>query len=69
MLLLSCRCGQDFDSSCIAYDQAIRLESDYLTHLNYAITLFLNDEIERSAEHYKIFDHLFQQVRAAQPGG
>jgi Flp pilus assembly protein TadD len=39
-------CPQDFDNACSAYDQALKLDnSDYLTHLNYAITLVLNDEV------------------------
>lgn len=43
----------DFDNACAAYEKALEiLPGDYLTHLNYAITLFLNDERERALEHY-----------------
>ena len=29
----------DFENSCAAYDKALELSDDYLTHLNYAVTL------------------------------
>jgi cysteinyl-tRNA synthetase len=34
--------------------------SDYLTHLNYAITLCLNDEKERALDHYLKYEHLVE---------
>ena len=43
----------DFENSCAAYERALELSpNDYLTHLNYAITLVLNDEKERALDHY-----------------
>lgn len=38
--------------------------SDYLFHLNYAITLCLHDESERAMEHYQKFDTAFQELDA-----
>jgi Bardet-Biedl syndrome 4 protein len=53
----------DFDNSCAAYNKALELtggdDSDYLTYLNYAITLYNNDELERSRELYDRFSAAF----------
>lgn len=38
----------DFENSCAAYDKALELSDDYLTYLNYSITLYTNDEQVRS---------------------
>ena len=39
----------DFDNSCSAYEKSIELDPQLaLARLNYALTLFNNDEIERS---------------------
>lgn len=36
----------DFDNACSAYEKAIELDKDdHLFHLNFAITLFNNDEV------------------------
>jgi hypothetical protein len=35
---------EDFENSCAAYEKALELSDDYLTYLNYAITLYTNDE-------------------------
>lgn len=44
----------DFENSCAAYEKAIELNGDdYLTFLNYSITLYLNDEVERARDHFK----------------
>ena len=48
----------DFENSCSAYDKALELGSDFLVHLNYAITLFLNDEVEQSKSQFKYFENL-----------
>ena len=40
--------------------QALDLDGNYLTHLNYAITLYANDEPEKAAEHFSSFKQLFQ---------
>jgi Bardet-Biedl syndrome 4 protein len=51
---------EDFENSCSAYEKAIELSpEDYLIFLNYSITLFLNDEIEKSKEQYGRFEVLF----------
>jgi hypothetical protein len=39
---------EDFENSCAAYEKALELSDDYLTYLNYAITLYTNDEPVRS---------------------
>ncbi|CAN0041747.1 unnamed protein product [Ectocarpus sp. 6 AP-2014] len=56
---------EDFDNACSAYDKALELDGgggDYLTHLNYAVTLLKNDEPERAAEHYASFKKIFEAL-------
>lgn len=55
-LIVCCRLD-DFENSCAAYNKAVELSynEDYLTLLNYAITLFANDEVERSREYFARF--------------
>ena len=53
---------EDFDNACSAYEKAIELGEDYLIHLNYAVTLALNDETERAAQHYQKFKTLFDAL-------
>jgi Bardet-Biedl syndrome 4 protein len=51
----------DFDNACSAYDKSIALDSnDYTTRLNYAITLYSNDEYERSDSQFKVFESLIE---------
>ena len=46
----------DFDNACAAYDKSIQIDGkDYTSRLNYAITLYSNEEYERSEEQFKIF--------------
>ena len=49
----------DFDNSCAAYEKSLELGDDYTTRLNYAITLYLNDELERAKYQYKKFNEIF----------
>lgn len=53
---------EDFDNACSAYEKAIELGEDYLIHLNYAVTLALNDETERATGHYEKFKTLFDAL-------
>eukprot|EP00981_Chlorochromonas_danica_P013358 scaffold6243_cov180-Ochromonas_danica.AAC.8 len=53
---------EDFENSCAAYEKALELSEDYFTHLNYSITLFLNDEVEKSAKHFQRFEALFKKA-------
>merc|ERR1712139_274504 len=52
----------DFDNACSAYEKALEMEADHMVELNYAITLYLHDEIERAAEHFAEFERLFQDL-------
>lgn len=52
----------DFENACSAYEKSIEMESDHLFHLNFAITLFNNSEHQRSKNHFKEFDRLFQAL-------
>lgn len=54
---------EDFENSCAAYDKAAELSEDYLTFLNYAITLFTNDEIERARKQFAKFEVMFKKQR------
>ncbi len=56
----------DFENSCAAYDKAVELGgSDYLVHLNYAITLISNDEVERARENFEKFETIFGNAKSA----
>jgi Bardet-Biedl syndrome 4 protein len=55
----------DFENSCAAYGKAIELGEDYIIHLNYAITLFKNDEPERAKEHFAKYESLFAALDEA----
>jgi Bardet-Biedl syndrome 4 protein len=61
----------DFDNACQAYEKAIEMEEDHLFHLNYAITLCNNDDKERAAKHFRLFEALFDKLdddaKAADP--
>ena len=37
-------------------------EGSHLFHLNFAITLYNNDEVERAAEQLSLFERLYQQL-------
>lgn len=41
----------DFENACSAYEKAIRMESDHLFELNYAITLYNHNEIDNVRKH------------------
>lgn len=41
----------------------MELSEDYLTFLNYAITLYTNDEIERARKQFAKFEVLFKKQR------
>jgi Bardet-Biedl syndrome 4 protein len=51
----------DFENSCAAYDKALEITDDFFTHLNYAITLYQNDEVERARKHFAQFDFLYKK--------
>eukprot|EP00937_MAST-01D_sp_MAST-1D-sp2_P001409 g1409.t1 len=51
----------DFENACSAYEKAIDMDADHLFHLNYTITLFNNDEVERAREQFGRFEQLFAQ--------
>ena len=54
----------DFENSCAAYEKAIELgPDDYVTHLNYTITLYSNDEIERARKQFGRFKVVFENVK------
>ncbi len=49
----------DFENSCAAYEKAIELyAADPVTRLNYAITLFLNEDEENAKKHLQIYEAL-----------
>jgi hypothetical protein len=54
----------DFENSCAAYDKSLELADDYFTHLNYTITLFKNDEIERARKQFTKFENSFRVYMA-----
>lgn len=46
--------------------QALDLDPNYLTHLNYAVTLANNDEPERAREHFNRFRKLAEVSASGQ---
>lgn len=54
---------EDFENSCAAYDKSCELSDDYLTYLNYSITLYTNDEIERARKMFAKFEAAFRKQR------
>ena len=64
LLLYSIIRLNDFDNACAAYNKAIELNNgdDYLTYLNYALTLYINDEIERCREYFARFTVAFEAL-------
>jgi Bardet-Biedl syndrome 4 protein len=52
----------DFENSCAAYNKALELGEDYLICLNYCITLYRNDEIEKARELFLRFTNLFAKI-------
>ncbi|GMH32300.1 hypothetical protein BSKO_00134 [Bryopsis sp. KO-2023] len=52
----------DFENACSVYERALELEDDYLFHLNFAITLCNNGEIDGATNHFKAFQQLFSQL-------
>ncbi|ETV65422.1 hypothetical protein H257_17847 [Aphanomyces astaci] len=55
----------DFENACSAYEKAIEMDADHLFHLNYAVTLLNNDEIERAKVQFDKFDAIFNTLDEA----
>ena len=53
----------DSENACAAYEKAIDMEEDHLFELNYAITLFNNDEVDKARAHYAEFEKLWARDR------
>ena len=43
----------DFENSCSAYEKAMGMEEDHMTHLNFAITLYNFGEVSRAKEEFR----------------
>ena len=52
----------DFENACAAYEKAIDMEEDHLFELNYSITLFNNDEVDKARDHFAEFDKLWGRL-------
>jgi tetratricopeptide (TPR) repeat protein len=44
---------EDFPNACVAYKKAIEMETDYLFHLNFSITLAKHGRLAEANEHYR----------------
>jgi len=53
---------EDFENACSAYEKAIRMESDHLFELNYAITLFNHNELDSARAHFTEFKALWKEL-------
>ena len=49
----------DFENSCSAYEKAMGMEEDHMTHLNFAITLYNFGEVSRAKEEFAHFQRMF----------
>ncbi|TMW64964.1 hypothetical protein Poli38472_009131 [Pythium oligandrum] len=62
----------DFENACSAFEKAIEMERDHMFHLNYAITLYNNDEMERAKVQFDRFEEIFEaldeETRSSDPG-
>ncbi|KAJ1438284.1 hypothetical protein B484DRAFT_392427, partial [Ochromonadaceae sp. CCMP2298] len=56
----------DFENSCAAYEKASELSDDPVTLLNYAITLYCNDEPERAQKQFVKFEAAYGRAREAE---
>lgn len=58
---------EDFENSCAAYEKSVELSNgaDYLIFLNYAITLCLNDEIEKAKVQFGKYENLYLSISAS----
>jgi Bardet-Biedl syndrome 4 protein len=54
--------GAGAGASAAAAQAAAAPEGSHLFHLNFAITLYNNDEVERAAEQLSLFERLYQQL-------
>jgi len=52
----------DFENACAAYDKATSMEQDHVFELNYAITLFNNEDYEHSRHRFQEFERLFSEL-------
>ncbi|KAJ0400743.1 hypothetical protein P43SY_005464 [Pythium insidiosum] len=52
----------DFENACSAFEKAIEMERDHMFHLNYAITLYNNDEMERAKVQFDRFEEIFETL-------
>ena len=49
----------DFENSCSAYEKAMGMEEDHMTHLNFAITLYNFGDVARAKEEFAHFQRMF----------
>lgn len=56
----------EFENACAAYEKSLQLSDDLLTRLNYAVTLYQNDEPERAQEQLQRFDALAKSTPNAE---
>jgi hypothetical protein len=50
----------DFENACAAYEKSIHLSDDYTTRLNFAITLYRYDELEKSRIQFNKYEELLK---------
>jgi Bardet-Biedl syndrome 4 protein len=52
----------DFENACAAYDKALSMEADHVFMLNYAVTLFNNEEFAAARDKLAQFEGLFKEL-------
>ena len=53
---------EDFENACAAYEKAISLERDHVFHLNYAIMLLNNQQLEMGSRQYQTFETMWEAL-------
>mmetsp|Transcript_6202 Transcript_6202/g.21988 ORF Transcript_6202/g.21988 Transcript_6202/m.21988 type:complete len:179 (-) Transcript_6202:752-1288(-) len=52
----------DYDNACAAYEKAIEMDSDFLFHLNYAVMLVNNGQVDKAREQFDQFEALYAEA-------
>eukprot|EP00657_Telonema_sp_P-1_P002906 TRINITY_DN16779_c0_g1_i1.p1 TRINITY_DN16779_c0_g1~~TRINITY_DN16779_c0_g1_i1.p1 ORF type:complete len:156 (+),score=15.06 TRINITY_DN16779_c0_g1_i1:231-698(+) len=53
---------EDFENACAAYEKAISLERDHVFHLNYAIMLINNEQLEMGNRQFQTFESMWEAL-------
>eukprot|EP00823_Brevimastigomonas_motovehiculus_P007131 TRINITY_DN6147_c0_g1_i1.p1 TRINITY_DN6147_c0_g1~~TRINITY_DN6147_c0_g1_i1.p1 ORF type:complete len:482 (-),score=97.88 TRINITY_DN6147_c0_g1_i1:103-1548(-) len=52
----------DFDNACAAYEKALEMEADHTFELNYSISLYSHNQLDKAKLHFKAFKALWDKL-------